>query len=410
MSTILKTGALAFFLVIFLSSDVCALGVAPAIYEKTFTPSMEETVNIKIVNSQHQDVSVFLSAEGELADYITIDTPDFEMTKDMDYKKITYNFRLPHDIGKPGPHEARILINTKLRSQESKGTKIAAKVVVYSVLRVFVPYPGEYAEVKLIAPNFRVGKESFFGVEINNLGTEDILADSLVNVLTPLNAKIASLKGERQAVKSKETELVSIGWMPENPGNMLAVSEVIYGQNFARDERKFSVGDPDIDIFNISAENFRLGGISKFEIIAQNQWNEPITDVYARFRILDQEGNLYSKYTSEHVEMPAGGIQIIPGYLETSELREGRFIMEISLHYLDKEEKKLFDINVRSDSVSITPTGQVISEPSSAQKEINEFDMMYMLIYMVIGVVVISNIFLYRKLKGGSNKQGYLER
>jgi len=399
----MASGIMAFLLVLLMPLNVSAIGIAPAISEHAFIPGMEKTVNLKIVNSDRADVSVFLSVDGELADYISIDTPEFDMTKDMDFMRVSYTFRLPSDIGNPGPHEARILINTKTSSSESRGTQISAKVVVYSVLRVFVPYPGEYAEIRLIAPNFRVGKESFFGIEIMNLGTEDILADSLINVLTPLNAKIASLKGDRASVKSKDTELVSVGWTPETAGNMLAVSEVIYGKSFARDEKKFSVGDPVIEIFNISAENFRLGGIAKFEIIVQNVWNEPIGNVHAGFTILDEEGNLYSRYSSEHVEVPAGGVQIIPGYLETDKLKEGRYLMKINLNYLEKKEEKVFDINVRKDSVSILPTGQVISA-ERPQVQSSE-DNIYMLFYAVIILIVISNIVLYKKLSGGRKEK-----
>ncbi|MBN2101537.1 MAG: hypothetical protein JW716_01555 [Candidatus Aenigmarchaeota archaeon] len=403
----LASGIMAVLLVLITSINASALGIAPAISEHAFSPGMEKTISLKIVNSEHKDVSVFLSVDGELADFVTIDTPEFDMAKDMDFMKVTYTFKLPDDIGKPGPHEARILINTKIASGEARGTQIAAKVVVYSVLKVFVPYPGEYAEIRLIAPNFRVGKESFFGIEINNLGTDDILTDSLINVLSPLNAKIASLKGDRTAVKSKGTELISIGWTPDTQGNMLAVSEVIYGQSFARDEKRFTVGNPIIEIFNISAENFRLGGIAKFEIIAQNMWNELIDDVYASFTIMDEQGNLYSKYSSEHVEVPAGGVQIIPGYLETNELSEGKFLMKITLNYLDKKEEKVFDINVRRDSISIVPTGQVIS--AQTPDKASETDNMYMLFYFVIVLIVISNIVLYKKLSGG-RKEKYVSK
>ncbi len=404
---LLASGITAILILVIISSNVSALGIAPAISEHAFTPGMEKTITLKIVNSEKSDSSVFISVDGELADYITIDTPEFEMTKDMEFKKISYTFKLPNDIGKPGPHESRILINTKPKGTESKGTQIAAKVVVYSRLRVFVPYPGEYAEIKLIAPNFNVGKTSYFGVEINNLGTEDFFADSFIEVLSPLNAEIASLVGDRAPVKSKETELVSIGWTPEAAGNMLAVSEVVYGeeQKSAKDEKKFAVGNPDIEIVNISADNFRLGGIAKFEIIIKSAWNEPIGDVYATFIIQDENGELYSRHTSEHVSISEMGMQRIPAYLETDKLSERRYQMKVILYYLDKEDEKIFDIDVGKDRIIISPTGQVISAKLPEKTEIEQ---VYDLLFIIIIIIVVSNVIIFTKLKRG-RKSSYIQ-
>jgi len=372
-----------------------ALGIAPALIEDVFEPGMEKTFNIKIINSEHQTTQVALQSDGELGDYITFEPKEFTIKGTDAFKKVKVALKLPDDIGEPGSHETRILVSAAPLSGSEGNTQISVNVVVYSLLRIFVPYPGKYANIKLIAPNFRVGTESSFGIEINNLGTESFFADSMITVKSPLEATIASLKGKKTAVEPKKSELVSIPWTPENSGKFRAISDVVYGERkYARDEKEFSIGEPVVDIFTITSDNFRRNGISRFDIIVENKWNEMLDDVYADVVIMTLSGDQITKYTSTHVSIPPLSTQSIPAYLETTELKDEKYAMAVTLHYLGKDDKKTFDIKVAGDSVSIEGTGKVIAE----KPEKSETENIYELLYLVIIVIIISNIFLYKKL------------
>ena len=393
------------FMMLAMISQAEALGIAPAIIEKTFSPGMESMFNIKIINSDKRKFDIKLSPDGELARYITIEPSEFTIKENEQYKKVSVHIKLPDNIGEPGPHQARILINQKVEPGKRSITKISANVIVYGIIKVDVPFPGKYAKIHLIAPNFRVGTKSSFGIEINNMGTEPFFADSIITVKSPLEETIASLKGRRIPIKPRRQELVSIPWTPKHAGNFRAISDVLYDKDkFARDEKEFSIGEPEVDVFTISAENFRKGGISKFETIIESKWNKMIDDVYANFVIMDSGGNLISKYTSGHVSVPPLGTQVIPAYIETAKLEDKNYIMKVTLHYLGKEKKKSFNIKITGDSINIEGTGKMISEKP---KEKTEAENIYNLIYVVILLIILSNIALYKKLSG-QRKQEYL--
>lgn len=397
----------AMLMIIAMISQAEALGIAPAIIEKTFSPGMKNTFNIKIINSDKQKFDIKLSTDGELARYITIEPSEFTINKNEQYKKILVHLRLPDNIGKPGPHQARIIINQKTESGQKTITKISANIVVYGMIKIDVPFPGKYAKIHLIAPNFKVGTKSSFGIEINNMGTEPFFADSIITVKSPLEETIASLKGNRIPIKPRKQELVSIPWTPKHAGNFRAISDVLYDKDkFARDEKEFSIGEPEVDVFALSAENFRKGGISKFETIIESKWNKIIDNVYADFVIMNSGGNLISKYTSGHVSVPPLGTQVIPAYIETGKLEDKSYIMKVTLHYLGREKKKSFDIKIAGDSINIEGTGKIISKKP---KEKTEAENIYNLIYVVILLIILSNIVLYKKLSG-QRKQYYLHK
>lgn len=404
---ILASGLSAIFLVLALCpAFVSSIGMGPGTNEYPFISGEEYIITLRIGNEEKKNVTVFLSVDGDIANYIEIPEEAITFSSTDDYKKINCILRLPEDIGEPGPHEARILAKVKEDYEQKEGTQINFDVILYSVIRVNVPYPGSYAKIRLLAPNFHVGKESSFGIEINNLGTKPIFADSLINILSPMEATIDTLSGGQTPVESKEKEMVSIPWTPETAGRFRAVADVNYDENHESDEKTFSVGSAKLVIRSISSNNFRLGQISKFDLIINSRWNEEIKDVHADFIIQDYDGNHYSKYSSQSVKSAPFGSNTIPAYLETDRLKSGKYQMLVILHYLGNVEETKYDIEVSDNSVIIVPTGQIISSQAEEKSEIDEI---YEILSIIIVLIVISNILIFWKIRSG-RKDSYLRK
>ncbi len=386
-----------------IAPNVSALGIGPGIIEIPYEPGKTKTFTIKIVNNERKDTSADITFEGELADFITAESSKIIFTKDDAYKKVRFKIRMPEHLENPGPHETKIFIKEHVkRRKNEEGTQIVVDIAYYAIVRVNVPYPGKYAKIRLIAPKFDVGKTSAFGIEIQNLGTETLFAESSISILTPLEVAIASLAADQVPVNPREKEMVTITWTPEKAGRFRAIADVVYGDGFARDEKEISVGKAHIKIMDITSRNFRLGEINRFDIVLKSEWNEPIKNVYAIVEISGKDGTLYSQYRSGHVLMPSFGTKSIPAYLETNKLNEGEYVMKIILHYLGSKQENEFNISIQKNSISVNlPTGRVVSSGKKEKSE--EIENIYELISIIIIMVIASNIIIFRKLRQKNN-------
>jgi hypothetical protein len=392
----MKWNRIIWILVIFLvlPTNCYAFGVAPSSIDIMFEPNLEKTVNLKILNSEGEKFKAIIYAEGELADYVIINTSTVEFSGEKE-KVITFTIKLPEKIDQPGEHEAKIVIGKISSKREIEGTTIAAVLAVASRINVMVPYSGKYASVRLFAPHFKANEESNFAVEIANLGEKTIFATAIIDIMSPLNEKITTLKSEEVRIDAKEKKIVTIKWKPTSLGNYYARTSVIYNDHEARDERAFTIGDVFIDINSISVDKFFLGGIAKFDIIIENKWNERIPGVYADITITDNTGRQYaiSKTASKDVE--AFGKQELEAFWDTKNVEKGRYKLNIVLNYLDKKTEKTFDIDVGFDKIDVTPSGQIIAVPEKEEKEIERYiNILIVLVLIVLGV----NIFIYLKI------------
>ena len=86
-----------------------ALGIAPSHYDVVFEQSLEKSFQLKIINNANKDMEVVIYAEGDLAKYITINNPSISISKDEEFKIISYDLNLPASFNKQGVHEAKVV-------------------------------------------------------------------------------------------------------------------------------------------------------------------------------------------------------------------------------------------------------------------------------------------------------------
>jgi len=382
--------------ILVLASQTYALGIAPSHIDVIFDPGLEKTIQLKVMNNIHKDFDAVIYAEGELAEYITIGNPTIKLSKDEDSKIISYKVKLPQSFEKQGLHEAKVVIR-EIPKETKGGTTITATVAVVSKLKVMVPYKGKYAEIKLFVTNFKENEESNFAVEVKNLGTQDILeAYAIVNIYDPSNNKVATVTSNKESIESKDNEILIAKWKPNlKSGNYRAVATLMYDNLNTRDEKSFSIGTMFLDINSITVDNFKLGGIAKFDILVENEWNEEVPQVYADTSIGNEKGKIYSTYKTSNVDIPAFGQQEINSFLDTSKLSVGRYKLNVDLNYLSQKAGMVFDIIVEQNKITANLAGRaIIDEESEESPAIMKS--IYVLIFLVI-ILIAFNIFIYFK-------------
>ncbi len=384
--------------ILILASQTYALGIAPSHVDVIFEPSLEKTIQLKVINNAHKDFDAVVYAEGALAEYITIENPTISLSKDEDSKIISYKVNLPKKLKTQGMHEAKVVVREIPKTTKGE-TTITASLAVVSKLKVMVPYKGKYAEIKLFVTDFKKDKESNFAVEVRNLGTEDILeAYAIINIYDPLNNKLVATTSNKAKINSKDKEILIAKWTPKiGSGNYRAVATLMYDGLNTRDEKSFTIGTFELDIASISVTDFTLGGIAKFNIVVGNEWNEDIPNVFAETTVKDDKGRIYTQFKTASVDIPAFGSQELNAYWDTAKVIPGAYKFGIVLNYLGQKTERIFDIMVEYDKITASLVGRVIAAEEEEKPAV--LKSIYILIFLVVILIIFNIVIYFRKIK-----------
>ena len=374
------------------ADGLSGLGVAPSSIDIIFSPNSQHLINLTIINNENKDMTLVIYAEGELAQYISIQEPLIQMSSSEAQRKTVYMINLPDKLEKQGRYETNIVIMGIPKKHEEE-TPENDSLMVTSKLKVFVPYTGKYAEIEIVAPHFELNKQSNFDIEVNNLGTEKILTGYVViNVYGPLNNKLKTLIGKDFSLDSKQKIAVIIPWAPDiGSGEYVAEATLVYDEFNTKDRKPFTLGELSIEIESISVENFRLGGIAKFDIILANNWNTQIPEVYVVTTITDSQGKECLSHKKTLTNISEFWKESFEVNWDTTKTIMSSYKMDIALNYLGKTSSKLFDIKLEQNRI-------IVSAAVAPAVQTTIMRIVYILIIMVL-VLIVSNVLLLLKNK-----------
>jgi len=251
-----------------------------------------------------------------------------------DSKTFRYRVKLPEKIEEPGTHDVKIVVMELPKDIEDPGTFVGATTAVVHQVRIKVPYPGKYAKAELTIAGAQPQETVNFFVKVYNIGTEDIKkAKATIEIKGPTNEVIATVETEEKSIKSKERKDLAAYWEADvNPGVYHAVATLNYDGKFARDEKNFYVGNLFIDVKEVTVRGFRLGGVAKFNILAESKWNERIENVYAQMIITDLKGDTIADVKSASVDIEALQKETLLAYWDTEGVEKGVYDAKLILH------------------------------------------------------------------------------
>ncbi|MBU0756778.1 MAG: DUF916 domain-containing protein [Nanoarchaeota archaeon] len=381
-----------------LISSAYAVGVVPSYIDVSYISGSQDTYDIKITNNEAEAKIIELSPDITYSQYFEISENRFELAAG-ESKIISFKFRMPEEMERPGIHQAKMLINSISKSSVHSDSSISTQVGLAFQINIKVPYPGKYAEVRLFVPNFENQKTANFAVEISNLGNENIVnAKAYIDILGPLNDKIVTLQSESVLIEPKKSQNVFIGWESTlNPGVYMAKVTVIYDGQNAFDKKTFSVGSPQLLIDAVSVDRFVLGQIAQFDVLVSSDWNKKIEGIYADVRITDADNNVFALSKTLEADIEAGGKQELKAYWDTKNVEEGEYKLDISLNYLNTQVQKVYDIYVGLDDIVTKATGQVIDSTRPEEVMPKSLVILIILIALLVGVNVFLLMTKFRK-------------
>ena len=389
--------AFVFLLVgIFMVSSVCALGVTPARTTLDFEPGLSRSVDFDILNSGSEDMKIVFSAQGELAEYISLGVSEAEISAVEGSRSFSYNLNLPSELT-PGLHTGEVFALQLPSGATSEGSQILATLAVRTQVHLYVPYPGKYANAKMYVYGADVGEEVRFVIPVVSAGEFDLTSvRANVDVYNKLGEKVASFNTDSVSVASGARKELVYNWKADVPiGDYIAKASLIYDDGTLDLEEQFSVGSKELELQEISVNDFSLGEIAKLEMLVENKWSEPIGGAYVETKIMNDRGGVVSSFKSASYDVGALAKEVFVSYWDTAGVKVGTYETEVAINYADKSSKKGLRFDVEKNKLTVIGLGYVISADSGGDSN----TLMYLLIGAVVVLILINLLwfFLFRK-------------
>ncbi len=375
-----------FCMFVFSMSNLFAIGITPARTTINFESGLTKEISFTILNSEHKDMSVVFTLQGELAEYIVLEQQYAEFSAGEESKSFVYKITLPSSLKKPGKHEGEIVALEMSKDIKEKGTFIGATVSVVTQLYVNVPYPNKYAEAEIQA----IGSEgkTVFVIPVINRGKLDIVdARARIDIYTSLNEKIKTLETGSLSIDSLKRNDLSVTWDSSevNPGNYLAKATVFYDNNEINLEKTFKVGERAIKVLEINIKDFSLGGIAKFDALVENAWSEDVENAYLNIIIYNNEGEIMADFKSPTYNLPALSKKEIVSYWDTAGVHKGDYEGKLILRYGQESKERNIQLKIAENSIDISGlTGRVVINGEGF------FNMKTILIIIIIAIILMN--------------------
>tara|TARA_Y100000310_G_scaffold342919_1_gene448232 strand:- start:3319 stop:4422 length:1104 start_codon:yes stop_codon:yes gene_type:complete len=332
----MKRGILLVLVMVFLINfSSAALGIVPAKSEVGFKPGLDFSVDYRVLEDD-PNKKIILYAEGDLAEYVS-----FSKQSVVGGGSFSVDVKLPDALSIPGEHRILIVAEEDV-DKEIPG--IGTSLVLKGVIAVFVPYPGEYLEIKDFgARDVNAGDPVRFNMELINRGA------SILNVIPKVEIfsgeeKKGELVLSRRVVQSQEhlnlkKDLDTTGYLP---GTYEAVLTVDYVAGEAQADLEFRLGHLFVEIVN-HTDRVELGSISRFELDVESNWNNEIEGVYANVSFWDGE-NLLVDFKTSPTDLNPWEKSTLEGFFDSANFSSGSYLANMSLVYSGRTSNKVGEV------------------------------------------------------------------
>ncbi len=330
-----------------------SIGVSPAETKLNFKPNLETQLTYNLRSNMANAMDVELRLSGDLAEYATLSS-DTIFIKPGESGQATVSLKLPEKIEKPGEHTIMFI------ATESTGTggPEGARGEVLSPITIFVQYPGKYAEASLNAKDAKLGKDAEFIVTVRNLGTLKINGAKAVIDIYSGNEKVGSVTTDEKPVDLFGSATLNAKWNTkgQKQGNYRAVATVQYDEKTTTAEHRFMIGILNVKIINYTKEVYEKQ-VNEFKVGVQSEWNDPVENLFADVKVLDNSKELMTFSASEKRLNP-WEIKNLAGYFNTANIQAGSYDISIALTFneIGSDEKHY---SYKNGTIDVLTGGEV---------------------------------------------------
>jgi hypothetical protein len=306
------------------------LGIGPVNVEIDFQPNLVSQNTVYVVNSGDYSIPIKMSVEGELADYVKLNTYDFILGPKSTPSGIFYvdfTVSLPEKVEKPGTYKIWIFATENPEQTNTAG--IGAKLRMGMPIFVYVPYPGKYVEfiprensVKIDNPN--VNQTITFSIDAINRGNETIGdAKVIFSIYDPDDKSVTTFTTEGKPMPPSEKVTFTEDWLANNvrPGRYKLVTRMVYDGYRVEQTKEFLIGSPTAKIINLFYSPIVEGTIGKITADVGSEWNSRIPGMSILLEI--RKGDFYTGVRSETFDLNPWQEVNITMFWDTSKIAGG---------------------------------------------------------------------------------------
>jgi hypothetical protein len=365
-------------------SFVNALGVTPGRTTIAFTTNLEKEVTFTVTNTEHKNMNVAFSVEGELKDYIKISEDIAHLNANEDSKTFSYKVKLPKELN-PGLNKGEISITQLPEGIDDPGMVISSTVSVVTQVYVNVPYPGKYIDSDINVQNSGGNIVDFY-IPVVSMGEEKINNVKAIITIYKGDSKIFTINTNQFSLEKNERKELSAKWDADSDGEYNAVAEIDYDGVIKKIQKKFNVGNETMGVIGVSVNDFKLGQVAKIRVLVQNKMSDDVKNAYASLDVYDSGLKKVTSLKSENYDIPKLSNKEIIIYWDTEKLEKGEYNSEMKIDYVKNFIVKNFKVDVTDNSMKFTGTGFAIAASGGQKLNINS------IYYIIIGILVLVNI------------------
>ncbi|MGB9708313.1 MAG: hypothetical protein ACPLXC_03265 [Candidatus Pacearchaeota archaeon] len=338
------------------STQVSAVGIAGAVYEKLFfKPGLEKTYTYIVNSNTDKVMNHDLFVNGPLNQYFTLSTNVLRNLAPGDTASFSIYMKLPQELA-PGEYINYICAaeNKTRGAATEEGASIGSRAIVCAVISIFSPYPGKHIDFELKAANVSKTDNATFMLEVINQGTEAVNVKGVIEIYNPkveagAEKKIVTLYTEEKIIETGEkvTLKAELNVSDFEIGEYRAKATVFFDGNQTTKEKLFRVGDLYMEVMDFTKE-VSQDKLNPISVKAESKWNGPIKNVYATLEITDLERNVVvANINSAPTDFLPWESKSLVAYWDTTGFESGEYGLKITLNYENKVTIKEGTINIK---------------------------------------------------------------
>jgi hypothetical protein len=328
---------------------VSALGIRPAKTTLMAEEGLDYSDVFWVVNNDARGFSVKIYVEGEMGQYVKLETDKLDFRSDDGAKAINFEIELPKNVP-PGVSTANIVIEENIGG--SNNNVVSSKVVMKHKIIIQGEYPEKYITAKL---NFHDKEDHIeFVSEVENLGQKNI--DNVITTFY-VNDKLHDqhkIESEQTSLNAKENKLLTQKMEKDlfELGEFEVSAITTYDDQIIETVKKMIVGKPDIDIAYFD-QYFMANEINKYTMDLLNNWNKKIENVFVQV-LVSKDNQKVDEFRTKSVEIEGKMIKRLQDYFNAKDDDQGKYKFDLIVNF--------WNINNNVEQKEFTFEGELLSK------------------------------------------------
>lgn len=353
-----------------------AIGISPPSVTLDYVPGKTYAIDARLINYNDFPIGVDVRKEGEYTSAISVDEPI--KINALDSTPVLIQVTMPNDL-RPGMNTNTVYFKENFTS--AAAGSFAVRTEVGMLIKIWEPYPGEYAEITSSVNSVSEGQKATLNTQINNLGTSPITDGvATVKIYDSANTLVDSFTfGVKMDGNSHTSFTETVASDSYRPGKYTVKSELKFGNQTATHESSFFIGTLDIAIRSITGPFYLDKPVNRFTVSVESLWNLPVDGVYATLEL----GS--GKATTPTEGVGSFGKLDLSGYWETDPtVQTGEPLAHVTIYFANTSEDALLPIPVFNETPKTAPE---VQEPSI---ELSLADLLFIALSCIIvaGIVI----------------------